>query len=153
MWRKAYGLSPFTWNGRLASVAYGAAFNNSGGALPFKHSDLGYWNTFGEVQSPGYVVPPAGVNLQGVTPFGAAIINWLCEVPSDPQLLKSGFTGIDLCTDIQKNIDWIGETPGETGHHDILLGGYSQIGCAFVANTNGPQGSGRFAGEYVCDFA
>ena len=150
MWRRAYGKPTFTWSGHLADVAYRAAANASGGALPFKHSDLGFWNTSAEVESPGYVVPPS--NLGGVTPFSAVIINWLCEVPSDQQLQSSGFSGRDLCTDIQKNADFITEVPGETGHHDIILGDYSAVGCAFVFSNAKPPPPPPFAGLYVCDF-
>ena len=76
-------------------------------------------------------------DMHGMTPFELSYVNeWLCEVPSDPQLA-------DICPP--------GSGQGETGHHDILVDpGYSNIGCAFTADPSADPTS-TYQGIWLCD--
>ena len=146
-WRHIFHKSTLTWSPRLAQIAWNAGVNNRGGSQNgiFRHSDLRSVGSYGEVETPGYVVPTPGANLFGVTPFEGAVLAWLCEVPG-PKFHRNG---IDLCNKLVKHTNHI-NVAGQRGHHDAFLGDYKTVGCSFVFNSKKPHGP--FAGAYVCDY-
>ena len=76
--------------------------------------------------------------------FQAAYLDWLCEVPSNPQL--GGVCPQVLSVTCE-------DVAGQTGHHDILTSKiYTQIGCSFTYNpTYNPEFFTH--GIWVCDLA
>ena len=78
----------------------------------------------------------------GLTPFEQAFLGWICErpnanVPCD-KIGETGHYAVDATT---------GQP--ETGHADIIGGGYTKMGCYYQDGTDHPS----FVGMWTCDFA
>ncbi|RVX67720.1 hypothetical protein B0A52_07843 [Exophiala mesophila] len=114
-WRVAIGKSAFTEDSKLVANAQDTA-NSSGGQLKHKLNP----GSFAQVLAPGNSGNFESVFLGG----------WLCERPSLP-----GLNGV--CASASQG--W--NHAGQTGHADIINGGYSKIGCALGQ------------GIWACDFA
>lgn len=157
-WRKAYGKSELRWANNLAQAAWATLTFNGGGGNGMVHPGL-VMNSFGETITPGYwdtatLNQQQRANTLSESPFEVALMGWLCEVKSDPQLQASGFTGKDQCG-IVSGVSYISgsNNPNEpTGHHDIFLSdSYKSIGCGFMQSTQ-PSGQPQWSGQWTCDF-
>jgi hypothetical protein len=132
-YRAAYGLPPFTWSKTLQANAFRTGADG-GGVNQVHQLDVGN----GQVITPGTDVQRP--DLKGETPFSVAMLSWLCEVRSDPQV--SGKCGI---VDSVMNMQY-----STTGHHDILVDPkYKTCGCDFASNPNAAPDS-PYQGLWTC---
>ena len=140
-WRKTWdsSLGAFEWDETLANNARSTAVDpivqganglqNEGGANQMNH--MLHQGSTAQCINEG-----DGVTVDsGLTPFEQAFLGWLCERPNNnipcDKIAETGHYG------------------GETGHADIISGGYSKIGCYYQDGTDHPS----FVGMWTCDFA
>ena len=147
-WRNTWNssLGPFEWDATLAGNARSTAVDpiinvngkleNEGGANQMNHN-----------LNPGSMAQCInegdGTTIDdGLTPFEQAWLGWLCERPNDNipcnEIGETGHYAIDPST---------GQP--DTGHADIIQGGYTKIGCYYQDGTDHPA----FVGMWTCDFA
>ena len=149
-WKAAYNLKNLTWSASLAADALATDQANNGGDTSTLHHPGGYKDSFAEIITPGMTDALSGYDLKGDTPFDLAMASWLCEVPTDPQLQASGFTGQDQCAIVK---DVLNMQYSDTGHHDILVSStYDTVGCTFMLNPSWTEGKDPYQGLWTCDF-
>lgn len=153
-WRVAYGKPQLAWASNLAEAAWTTLTQNGGGP---KMEHLLSHGSYGEIISPGYwntatLDDPSAT--EGESPFEVALMGWLCEVKSDPQLQASGFTGKNQCGIVAQTTFISGSAnPNEpTGHHDIFISDtYKTVACGYMQSQTAGQPS-QWAGQWVCEF-
>jgi len=133
LWRSTYNLSPLSWSSRLEqNAAYTGQMN--GGSTETHHLDPN--TNEAQIITPGKA---QGQTFEGVSAFDLAMICWLCEQRSDPQLAGK----CDLSSSY-------GMVYSDTGHHDIIVSPqYRTLGCAFTSNGNNNPGE-QYQGLWVC---
>lgn len=127
-WRTKYGLGLLAWDHELYKLSHTVGKNGQGSQQ--KHS-LDPNTEEGQVITPGVV--KAASNLDGTSPFGLAMISWLCEKDTDTELNVP----VKVCPLVTNVLNMQYDTsPGEIyGHHNILIDPkYTKVGIAFFQN-------------------
>ena len=141
-WRGKYLVPNLAWSAQLAANAQKTG-NDNGGST--QHHELNP-GSMAQVICPGQQNP--ATNYLPDTPFELSYVAWLCEEPQDPQLINDN--GINQCQLEVANLH-IQDSPGQTGHHDILVSpSYQTIGCAFAVNP-AVSTTSTYQGLWICD--
>jgi hypothetical protein len=136
------GLRPFKWLANLGQNAYNTGVYDAGihaekhNLKPFANGEVISWGITDDSK--------CGRDISPYTPFGLAMLSWLCESPNDAAIGAN-------CADAL-SIGHYYINAGETGHYDIIVDpSMTNAGCWFTANDTTPCAT-PWAGFWVCEF-